>query len=123
MTTIKIRAAALKPSDIIHEELYGRHLKFKVFGVSLNRKDSPKTVTVTFENDDRSTTTATIPWDRRCIVERSGGASEASESRVEAETANKLPTAIPEPSSKIAMLIAEAREEFIEKVRKFIREG
>lgn len=51
------------------------------------------------------------------------GPSKPSEPKTEAPTPTTPTPAIPEPSGKVAALIAEAREEFIAKVRKIIREG
>lgn len=119
----KIRASALKPGDVIHEEVYGHPFAFLVSTAEQNREDTPRTVTVGFLQKDRSTTRVTIPWDRRLLVERSDSPSGGSESNVEATTPSTPSTSSLEASKSVPERIAEAREEFIAKVRKIIREG
>lgn len=122
MAVIKIRASALKPGDVILGEKDGHQYRLVVQGVTLRKEFTPKHVDLILK-DGEKLIYASAPWDRRHIVERSGGSSEASEPMVEAETPTRPRPALPEPSDRVAALIAEAREEFIAKVRKIIREN
>lgn len=122
MGIIKIRANALKPGDVILGEKDGHHYRLVVQEVILLRGFRPKYVQLTLK-DGEKLIQAYAPWDRRHTVERSGSHSEASKPMVEAPTPTRPRPALPEPSDRVAAQIAEAREEFIAKVRKIIRES
>lgn len=122
MPEYKIRASALKPGDVILGEKDGHHYRLVVQGVTLKKGFAPKYVDLVLR-DGEKLIHASAPWDRRHTVERSGGPSEASKPMGEALTPTRPRPALPEPSDRVAALIAEAREEFIAKVRKIIREN
>lgn len=122
MAVIKIRASALKPGDVILGEKDGHQYRLRVVRID-KEFEKPKKIWATLNDGGLSNYYVSIPWDRRHVVERSGGSSEASEPMAEAETPTRPRPALPEPSDRVAALIAEAREEFIAKVRKIIREN
>lgn len=125
MPVYKIRASALKSNDVILGEKDGYNYRLKVLSVE-HCLDKPKKVMAMLKDEFGAPYTIPIPWDRRHTVERSGGPSEAPRTMVEATTpTNTSPASpgAPAGDSRVAALIAEAREEFITKVRKIIRDG
>ena len=125
MTSITIRASAIRAGDVILAEKYGKTYRFDVVGVNRHHDQKPKKVSLTLRNSG-AFSEVTIPWDRRHLVVRPSSPSEAPRTTVEATTpTNTSPASpgAPAGDSRVAALIAEAREEFINKVRKIIRDG
>lgn len=118
---IKIRANALRPGDVILVETYGK-MRFRVETVKRQHDTRPRKVVLSLSNGSERVE-VTVPWDRRHLVERNTTPSVASEAQ-ESTLASTAPAEpIPGPSERFAALLAEAREEFIAKIRKIIREN
>lgn len=121
-TTIKVRAHKILPGDFVFIGALS-WLKYRVAKVEYHKMLKPRKVTVTMYGAGGLMFFYVFGWDSRCVVERSDGPSDASKSLVDPSPTLKVSPALPEPSDRVAALIAEAREEFIAKVRKIIRDN
>jgi hypothetical protein len=137
---IEIRASGLQPRDILTHD----KIRFEVVKVEKLRNQTPKKVMIVVNNHFSDDLQRIVPWDRRLIVERDIPEESEKETSLNevvlqqlAEKTNttsqeELPHPPPPSISKIellphservAYLIAEAREEFIAKVRRILREN
>ena len=135
---LEIRANQLQPNDIIIDEIFvlgkqqnrGFVNEYKVIATEKIKDRRPRkilAVVCRLQNQGESESySQLIPWDRRLLVVRPSSPSEAPRTTVEATTPTNTSSAspgAPAGDSRVAALIAEAREEFINKVRKIIRDG
>ena len=123
----KIRASALRPLDNIIETGFLVTERIRVLTVKQLRDQTPKKVEVTITNGTK-TKKALIPWDRRLLVERTipgapNSPSAASEPTEGTQTPSEVSNASPEPSDKVSVLIAQARERFIAELKRIFRDN